>query len=168
MASKVSSAAPAAAQASGPWSARPVSATQSRQIVIEQELIAEVRQRVHAAHGRESYQFVPATMISQGEVVYYTVRIRNPGPVPARNVTVVQRVPANTTYLAGSASGPGARTTFSVDGGQSFAPPAALYVNVEGKRQLASAAHYTHIRWELRNPLAPGAVALARFRAVFD
>jgi hypothetical protein len=26
---------------------------------------------------------------------------------------------------------------------------------------------YTHIRWHLRNALAPGAVALARFRAVF-
>lgn len=135
---------------------------------IEQELIAEVRERVLAASGRESYQFVPATTLSQGEVVYYTVRIRNRAAAPASAVTVVQRVPANTSYIAGSAAGPGAQITFSIDGGRSFATPERLIVTVEGKAQQAVAGQYTHIRWQLRNPLAPGAVALARFRAVFE
>jgi hypothetical protein len=87
--------------------------------------------------------------------------------VPLRNVAVVQSVPANTTYLADSAAGPGADVSFSVDGGRSFAPAQALRIEVEGAQQLAQAAQYTHIRWQLRNPLAPGATALARFRATF-
>ena len=79
----------------------------------------------------------------------------------------MQPVPANTTYLADSASGPGAIVSFSVDGGETYAPAESLMIEVEGAKQLAQAAQYTHIRWQLRNPLAPGATALARFRATF-
>ncbi len=124
---------------------------------IETELVAEVRENVSTTPGREVYRFVPARMLEQGQVVYYTLRITNQTTVPLRNVAVVQPVPANTTYLADSASGPGADVTFSVDGGSTFSPAGSL----------AQAPQYTHIRWQLRNPLAPGATALARFRATF-
>ena len=124
---------------------------------IQTELVAEVRENVSAVPGREVYRFVPARMLEQGQVVYYTLRITNQTTVPLRNVAVVQPVPANTTYLADSASGPGADVTFSVDGGATFSPAGSL----------AQAPQYTHIRWQLRNPLAPGATALARFRATF-
>ena len=129
------------------------------------ELIAEVR--VSTTPGREVYRFVPARMLEQGQVVYYTLRITNQTSVPLRNVAVVQPVPANTTYVADSASGPGATVSFSVDGGQSYGPADSLKIEVEGSKQLAQAVQYTHIRWQLRNPLAPGATALARFRATF-
>jgi uncharacterized repeat protein (TIGR01451 family) len=131
------------------------------------ELIAEVRENVSTTPGREVYRFVPARMLEQGQVVYYTLRITNQTSVPLRNVAVVQPVPANTTYVADSASGPGAAVSFSVDGGHSYGPAGSLMIEVEGSRQLAQAAQYTHIRWQLRNPLAPGATALARFRATF-
>jgi uncharacterized repeat protein (TIGR01451 family) len=133
---------------------------------IETELIAEVRENVSTTPGREVFRFVPARMLEQGQVVYYTLRITNRTTVPLRNVAVVQPVPANTTYLADSASGPGADVSFSVDG-RTFSPAASLMIESEGTRQLAQAAQYTHIRWQLRNPLAPGAIALARFRATF-
>ena len=90
---------------------------------IQTELVAEVRENVSTTPGREVYRFVPARMLEQGQVVYYTLRITNQTTVPLRNVAVVQPVPANTTYLADSASGPGADVTFSVDGGSTFAPP---------------------------------------------
>ena len=131
------------------------------------ELIAEVRENVSTTPGREVFRFVPARMLEQGQVVYYTLRITNQTTVPLRNVAVVQPVPANTTYLADSASGPGAAVSFSVDGGRSFAPAESLMIEVEGAQQPAQPAKYTHIRWQLRNPLAPGASALARFRATF-
>lgn len=134
---------------------------------IATELIAEVRENVSTTPGREIYRFVPARMLEQGQVVYYTLRITNQTSVPLRNVAVVQPVPANTAYVADSASGPGAAVSFSVDGGLSYGPADSLRVEVEGSRQLAQAAQYTHIRWQLRNPLAPGATALARFRATF-
>jgi uncharacterized repeat protein (TIGR01451 family) len=135
---------------------------------IETELVAEVRENVSRTPGTEVYRFVPAKLLAQGEVVYYTVRVKNVGSNFARDVIITQRIPVNTTYVEGSASGPGANVTFSVDGGQMFEPAHKLTINVEGNTQLAQPAQYTHIRWHLRNPLAPGAVALARFRAVFQ
>jgi uncharacterized repeat protein (TIGR01451 family) len=137
-------------------------------IEVETQLIAQVREVTDVASDRERYQFVPATVLSQGQVVYYTVRITNPAPMFAKNVIVTQRIPANTTYVAGSAAGPGADVSFSLDGGETFLPAEQLTIDVEGKRQPAPPTQFTHIRWHLRNPLAPGAVALARFRAVFN
>jgi uncharacterized repeat protein (TIGR01451 family) len=134
---------------------------------IATELVAEVRENVSTTPGHEVYRYAPARMLEQGQVVYYTLRITNQSTVPLRNVAVVQPVPANTTYLADSASGPGAAGSVSVDGGKTFGPPEVLMISVEGSTQLAHASQYTHIRWQLRNPLAPGAIALARFRATF-
>jgi uncharacterized repeat protein (TIGR01451 family) len=134
---------------------------------IQTELIAEVRENISTTPGREAFRFVPARMLEQGQVVYYTVRITNQTTVPLRNVAVVQPVPANTIYLEDSASGPGADVSFSVDGGRMFAPAQSLTIGAEGLQELAQSKQYTHIRWQLRNPLAPGATALARFRATF-
>jgi uncharacterized repeat protein (TIGR01451 family) len=136
-------------------------------VEVQTELIAQVRENISTTPGREVYRYVPASLLAQGQVVYYTLRITNPTAVFARNVAVVQAVPANTTYIADSASGPGAAVSFSVDGGRTFASAQDLTINVEGTTQPAQARQYTHIRWQLRNPLAPGATALARFRAVF-
>jgi uncharacterized repeat protein (TIGR01451 family) len=138
-------------------------------VEVETDVVAEVRLSVTTPGGQETFRFVPATILAQGDVVYYTVRIRNPAPVPARDVQVVQRIPANTFYVRGSASGPGAEVAFSVDGGETFASANELTVSDPETRAVrrAEAQDYTHIRWTLRNPLAPSAVALARFRAVF-
>lgn len=147
---------------------------------IETTLIAEVREETNVA-GRRVARLVPATVLREGQVVFYTVRILNRTSEPAREVVVVQRVPENTAYVPKSAGGPGAEITFSADGGQTFGKEGQLIV-VEPALPLsglppgtirqpltrpATPADYTHVRWRLRNPLAPGAVALARFRAVF-
>lgn len=135
---------------------------------VETQLIAEVRVSMSTAPGRETFRLMPATSVAQGEVVFYTVRIHNPAPVPARDVVVTQRIPANTAYIANSAAGPGAEVTFSADGGQTFAAANRLKTpDTTGAMRSALPEQYTHIRWRLRNALAPGAAALARFRAVF-
>jgi uncharacterized repeat protein (TIGR01451 family) len=136
----------------------------SEAVELRTQLIAEVRETLDTQQGRPVHRMVPASRLSQGQVVYYTVRITNPTPVFANNVVVSQRVPANTTYMKDSAVGPGAEVEFSLDGGVTFARPEELKLD-DGTR--APPERYTHIRWRLRNPLAPGAVALARFRAVF-
>jgi uncharacterized repeat protein (TIGR01451 family) len=135
---------------------------------VQTELVAEVRENVSTTPGRDVYRFVPARLLEQGQVVYYTVRITNQTTVPLRNVAVVQPVPANTVYIADSAAGPGANVSFSIDGGHAFAPADALTFELDGSKSPAQPAKYTHIRWQLRNPLAPGATALARFRATFQ
>jgi len=136
----------------------------SEAVELRTQLIAEVRESTGPAE-RPTFRLVPADRLSQGQVVYYTVRITNPTPVFANKVQVSQLIPANTTYLPGSAAGPGAEVEFSIDGGQSFGRPESLK-QADGAR--ATPEQYTHIRWTLRNPLAPGATALARFRATFN
>jgi uncharacterized repeat protein (TIGR01451 family) len=134
-------------------------------VELRTQLVAEVRESA-GTQERPTFRMVPATQLAQGQVVYYTVRITNPTPVFANKVQVSQMIPANTTYLAGSAGGPGADVEFSIDGGRSFAPAAELKL-ADGVTR-APPGRYTHIRWRLRNPLAPGATALARFRATFN
>jgi uncharacterized repeat protein (TIGR01451 family) len=137
-------------------------------VQVETTLLAEVRETVQTASGQQIQRLVAAKALSQGQVVYYTVSIHNPTPVMAREVVVVRRIPANTIYVENSAAGPGANVTFSADGGLSFARPNQLTVkDPSGGTRHATVEDYTHIRWQLRNPLAPHAVALARFQAVF-
>jgi uncharacterized repeat protein (TIGR01451 family) len=137
-------------------------------VPVQTALIAEIRESYEAGEGRQAQRLTPASVINQGDVVYYTVQIRNPAAVPAPSVAVIQRIPANTTYVLGSASGPSADITFSVDGGRTFAREKELVVvTPEGVSRPVTPADFTHIRWQLRNVLAPGAVALARFQAVF-
>ncbi|HKE95571.1 MAG TPA: hypothetical protein VKB34_14755 [Povalibacter sp.] len=145
-------------------------------------LVAEVREDVEVTPGRKIARLIPATALHQGQEIFYTVRIRNPAAVPARDVEVVQRIPENTVYVANSAGGPGADIAISADGGQNFGREGQLTVvdqsalalmqapstDRESLTRPATPQDYTHIRWHLRNPLAPGAIALARFRAVFQ
>jgi len=136
-------------------------------VQIETALVAEVRVE-SLEQGRPVVRFQPATAIVQGTTVYYTVRIHNPTPAPVRDVVTVQRVPVNTSYVIGSAAGPAAEVTFSIDGGQTFGAENDLrIIEPTGVERRPLATEYTHIRWRLRNALAPGATALARFQAVF-
>lgn len=140
--------------------------TQAMEAVeLRTQLVAEVRESA-GTQERPTFRMVPATRLAQGQVVYYTLKITNPTPVFANKVQVSQMIPANTAYVAGSAAGPGADVEFSVDGGQTFAPAGDLKL-ADGVTR-APPGRYTHIRWQLRNPLAPGATALARFRATFN
>jgi uncharacterized repeat protein (TIGR01451 family) len=134
-------------------------------VELRTQLLAEVRESA-GTQERPTFRMLPATRLAQGQVVYYTVKITNPTPIFANKVQVSQMIPANTTYLVGSAAGPGADVEFSVDGGQTFAAAGELKL-ADGVTR-ASPERYTHIRWRLRNPLAPGATALARFRATFN
>jgi uncharacterized repeat protein (TIGR01451 family) len=137
-------------------------------VPVQTSLIAEVRETFQLPDGKVAQRLVPASVLDQGEVVFYTVQIRNSTAMPARDLAVVQRIPANTTYLRGSASGPSVHITFSVDGGRTFLREKDLtVVTPEGTSRVAVPADYTHIRWQLNNVLAAGAMALARFQAVF-
>jgi len=119
--------------------------------------------------GREIRQFIPADRIRAGDEVYYTIRVQNPGRAPVGNVVVTKQIPFGMHYVRSSAVGPGAEIEFSVDGGESFGPPADLQVHATGQPvRRARVEDYTHLRWRLRSPLAAGASALLRFRATLS
>lgn len=85
----------------------------------------------------------------------YTLRFHYEGLQPAAGLRIVHELPANERYVAGSATGPGAEISYSVDGGRSFAAPDAL----------SNPTNYTHIRWILPGAHPPGTAGLVSYRA---
>jgi uncharacterized repeat protein (TIGR01451 family) len=128
-------------------------------------VIAEVEAHV-TEHGRSFNRLVPADKVVPGDSVIYTVEVRNEGPNSVDSPSVTQPVPAHMMYLADSAVGPGADVVYSVDGGRSFDTPDNLKVSgPNGSARMATAADYTHIRWQLKSLLKADSTAFVRFRA---
>lgn len=134
---------------------------------IEVKTVAEKEERSLTDDGTESVALVPVSTVVPGDEVIYTVTFTNVSSQNAENVTVVDPIPDQMTYVRGSVFGPGTNITFSVDGGQTFAIEEDLRVaTANGGERTAQPEDYTHIRWELRSPLGPGKRGIARFRAV--
>jgi uncharacterized repeat protein (TIGR01451 family) len=85
-----------------------------------------------------------------GDILTYTVDYTSNGVAEAYNVVVVDPVPPDTEYVAGSAAGPGTAIEFSHDGGVSF--------------DASESAPVTHIRWLVLTPLAPGTSGTVSFQ----
>ncbi|NGX16824.1 hypothetical protein [Wenzhouxiangella sp. XN24] len=117
--------------------------------------------------------------------ILYTGRFRHLGAEPATGLRIEIPVPEGVHYVAGSATGPGAVVTYSVDG-VVFAPAGELDLPVtEEPRQedlqedlqddlqqdlqspprRATAEDYAFIRWDLPGEFPPGAAGLVSFRA---
>lgn len=118
------------------------------------------------ASGEPVTRLEPASKVVPGDIVIYTLTFSNGGENPAENVVITNPVPRHMAYVGGTAFGPGADISFSVDGGQNWGAPDELDVPLaEGGERPAVPDDYTDIRWVLRNELQPGAQGFARFRA---
>ena len=120
--------------------------------LLETEIIAEIFER--PAREGDPPRFAVARRLSAGDEVHYTIRVRNPGQEPVRDVQVTKRMPYGMLYLPGTAAGPASDIEFSTDGGRSF-------------QAQPETDELSHLRWNLRRPLPPGATALLRVRATF-
>ncbi len=120
------------------------------------------------AEGKRRTRLVDANKVVPGDEVVYTVSFANISDAPADNVVITNPLPAELSYVDGSAFGPGAEVQFSVDGGASFAAADELSVMDNGSERPATADDFTHIRWVIRNEIAPGAQGIAQFRARLD
>jgi uncharacterized repeat protein (TIGR01451 family) len=128
---------------------------------------AEVEQEVVNAKGEKSTKLVPLTKVVPGVEVIWTITANNVCKQASENVAINDPVPEHMAYVANSAMGPGTDITFSLDG-KTFGTAEQLTVKVDGAQRQARADEYRHIRWVLRNSLAPGAQAFGRFRAVLN
>lgn len=136
---------------------------------VEVSAAVERLRRGKARDGTVSAEFVEPGRVRAGEELHYTIRVRNPGAKPVRDVQVTKRLPFGVRYVDGSAVGPSAKAEFSADGGTRFGPARELRVAAAGQpARPADPGDYTHVRWILQRPLAPGATALLRFRAHFE
>jgi len=97
---------------------------------------------------------VDKTSAAPSEVLTYMVTYNNTGIADALSVQILDPVPANTTYIAGSASGAGMTIDYSHDGGFNF----------DGSQ----AAPVTHVRWTLGGALVPGAGGVVVYQVTID
>ena len=112
---------------------------------------------------------VPAREVAPGDTLIYTLHYTNSGAGAARDVELVDPVPAGTVLVPKSAAGD-AVITFSINGGKDFKPYPVKYtiVKPDGAREQveAPAAMYTHVKWRVAGPIAPGAGGQLSFRAI--
>ena len=129
--------------------------------------VAEVEMTETNAKGEKVVKRKEAAMakVVPGDLVIFTTRYVNTGKQPADNMTIMNPVPDHMTHLDKSAEGKGARIDFSVDGGKTYGAPNKLMVtDGQGGVRPALARDYTHIRWVLTAPLAPGGTGSVSFR----
>jgi uncharacterized repeat protein (TIGR01451 family) len=134
---------------------------------IELKSTAQIEQEVVDAKGAKSKQLVEATKVVPGVEVIWTVTASNVCKQASDAVTINNSVPEHMTYVANSASGPGADIAYSVDG-KTFAKSSDLTVQDNGAARKARFDEYKHIRWVFKDSLQPGASTNASFRAVLN
>ena len=130
--------------------------------------VAEVEVKEKTAEGTFETKRVEASKakVVPGEIVIFSTRYVNKGKQSATGVVVTNPVPEHMTYVDKSAEGKGTKIDFSVDGGKKYAAPEQLQVtSKDGKVRPALPADFTHIRWTVIGPLAPGAGGSVSFRA---
>jgi uncharacterized repeat protein (TIGR01451 family) len=155
---------PAATRSEAPAAARGADApTQDPRLAVK--AIAE-RVQPTSRDGHETTELVNADEVVPGDEVIYTLEIRNTSAVALPHPTVDYPIPEHMRYVANSAIGAGAEVSYSVDQGHRFDRPENLKIaDAHGERP-ATAADYTHIRWQLKHVLKGNSVAMAHFRAV--
>ncbi len=140
-----------------------MNATAQSQLEIRTEVQKE--DVVTAEDGTERVELITAETVLPGEEVIYTVTFANTSDVAADNVVITNPLPAELTYVDGTAGGEGTRVQFSADGGVTFAQATELTVSDNGGERRASPDEFTHIRWVLDAALLPGETGTATFRA---
>jgi uncharacterized repeat protein (TIGR01451 family) len=114
-----------------------------------------------AKNGRLVVERVPVEVSRPGNVIVYTIAYRNLAKTAIAEASIVDPIPAGTVYVPGSAEGVDTRVTCSVDGGRSYQePPVMVAVRAPDgteKSMPVSADRYTHIKWVVKQPVAPGA-----------
>ena len=102
-----------------------------------------------------------AKAVRTGEVITWTIDSTNDSTAPAHNYSTVGKIPAGTSFVAGSAtSASGATVTYSIDNGKTYsAAPTIQERQADGsvKQVLAPVAMYTQVRYEWSDPLAANA-----------
>lgn len=143
-----------------------VARAQTIEVVQKAEREVEVLEK-----GVKVKKVAPVEKIVPGDEVTYTFTYTNKTGKPATDVAITNPVPKHTRYKEGSAAGEGSVITFSVDGGKTYGVPAQLVVTIKDKSgkditRPAVAQDYTHIRWVIKQTLAPGQSGSVRFHAV--
>ena len=118
---------------------------------------------ITAEDGTTRDQWKQPDKLVPGERVGYQIEAINKGTEPAADIVIANPIPEHTVYVQDSAKGLNTQIEFSVDNGKTFALPAQLFIEKDGKSVQAQAADYTQVRWKLNQPLAAGASSTVQY-----
>ncbi len=119
--------------------------------IVEREVV------VRHADGTTSVKRETADMVTPGDKVVYSLKYHNEKTEAAENIVLVMPVPTEVKYIEGSANNSVARTSYSADGGTTFAQRDGLNVTSDdGTQRAALAQDITHVRWIIGTAVAPG------------
>jgi len=109
---------------------------------------------------------VSKAAIAPGDTIVFTTSYTNGGDKPADTLVVTNPVPEQMAYIGDTAEGKGSVITFSVDNGKTYGVPKSLTIPLpDGKARSAVPADYTHIKWTVSAPVAPGGKGSVSFKA---
>ena len=120
------------------------------------------------ANGETKTRFEPAAEISPGDEVRYVLSYANSGDDSAENVRLDMPVPNEIELIDGSVEAAGARVTYSIDNGSSYAARDMLTISANGQARIAVAEDITHIRWTFAEAIAPGQTGTISYRGVLQ
>ena len=99
---------------------------------------------------KKKTKWVKATKVIPGSVVLYVNTLKNKGKEKAKNLMVINNIPAHMNYVKGTAKCKSkCSVTYSVDGGKTFNKPKKLFVKDKKTKKVrrAKAKEYTTIKW---------------------
>jgi uncharacterized repeat protein (TIGR01451 family) len=109
-----------------------------------------------------------AQLVKAGEILNWTISSENSGGASALDYKTVSRIPAGTTFVAGSAKAEGStKVAYSIDGGKSYsATPMIDEKQADGtvKKVAAPVSMYTNVSYQWADPLAPGGHVTASYK----
>jgi len=110
--------------------------------------------------GKTTTKRVPLDKANPGNIVVYTITYSNTGKGPILDAVIVDPLPAGVRYIADSAEGKDAEITCSIDNGRTWVKPPAMieFRKADGslEKKTAPPDMYTHIKWTIKKPVAPG------------
>jgi uncharacterized repeat protein (TIGR01451 family) len=101
--------------------------------------------------------------VTPGDRLIFELSYRNGGAEPATGFVITDPIPAAIAFAGDETAG----AIFSVDGGRTWGPLAALRVaQPNGGSRPAGLSDVTHIRWVFTRPIPAGAAGSVSFRGV--
>lgn len=113
----------------------------------------------------------PATEVTPGQVVEYRLTYKNVSDKPLSGIAVTGPIPNSTTYMAKTAAS-AAQTDFvvSIDGGKNYEsePVKRVVTDEKGKKveKIIPPSEYSHVRWNLKQPLKAGETQTFSYRSI--
>ncbi len=146
----------------------PASAWTQQKGAIELKSVAAVEVTETNAKGEKEVKRVDTAKakVVPGDIVIFSTYYTNISNKPVEKVMITNPVPEHMLYMDRSAESKGSTIEFSVNGGKSYGTPDKLKVtDASGKTRKALASDYTHIKWTVSKPVAPGGKGEVSFKA---